>query len=145
MRLHTRTMVRDGQVAFVGSQSLREPELDARRELGLIFRDSAAVSRLLRTFEDDWLQEQREYHEAAPIPSPSAKIAKKVAKAVAKEMPPVTPIVNGVLQEVVGEAEVELIQREVEEVVKVAVRDAVEEIVRDAVEDAVEKSAGNAQ
>jgi hypothetical protein len=35
-RLHTRTIVRDRRQAFVGSQSLRTAELDARRELGLI-------------------------------------------------------------------------------------------------------------
>lgn len=143
MRLHTRTMVRDGQVAFVGSQSLREPELDSRRELGLIFRDARAVERLLQTFEADWAQEQRADQEAAPIPSPTTRIAKKVAKAVAKEIPPVTPIVNGALQDVVGEAEIELLQREVEEVVKDAVKEAVEEIVRDAVEEALEKDAAS--
>ena len=32
MRLHTRTIIRDGSQAFVGSQSLRQPELDLRRE-----------------------------------------------------------------------------------------------------------------
>jgi len=37
--LHTRTMMRDGKLAFPGSRSLREAELDARREVGLIFRD----------------------------------------------------------------------------------------------------------
>jgi phosphatidylserine/phosphatidylglycerophosphate/cardiolipin synthase-like enzyme len=144
IRLHTRTMVRDGQVAFVGSQSLREAELDSRRELGLIFRDARAVSGILRTFEADWAAEQRPDREAAVSPNPTTKIAKKVAKAVAKEIPPVTPIVNGVLQEVVGEAEVELIQREVEEVVKVAVKEAVEEFVRDAVEEVLEKEPENA-
>ena len=59
LRLHTRTMVRDGGIAFIGSQSLREAELDSRREVGLIFRDSRGVSRLLRTFEDDWAQAER--------------------------------------------------------------------------------------
>src|SRR5712691_238113 len=43
MRLHTRTMIQDGRKAFVGSQSLREIELDGRREVGIIFRDSKAV------------------------------------------------------------------------------------------------------
>ena len=33
MRLHTRTIIRDGSQAFVGSQSLRQPELDLRREI----------------------------------------------------------------------------------------------------------------
>jgi cardiolipin synthase len=33
IRLHTRTMVRDGRFVFVGSQSLRTMELDMRREV----------------------------------------------------------------------------------------------------------------
>src|SRR6185436_5538769 len=45
MRLHTRTIVRDGQKAFIGSQSLRKLELEARREVGVIFRDPKVVSR----------------------------------------------------------------------------------------------------
>ena len=39
MRLHTRTIVRDRERVFIGSQSLREIELDKRRELGLIVRE----------------------------------------------------------------------------------------------------------
>src|SRR5450755_1386053 len=54
MRLHTRTIVRDGSQAFVGSQSLRQPELDLRREIGIIVRDSKVVKTLLATFEQDW-------------------------------------------------------------------------------------------
>lgn len=142
LRLHTRTMVRDGETAFIGSQSLREAELDARREVGLIFRDARAVSRLLRTFEDDWAQAQPAGEKMASAGGPAGKIAKKVAKAVAKELPPVALIVNGALQEVVGEAEVDLVQKEVETVVKGAVKEAVEEAVRDAVEEAVERATG---
>jgi len=125
LRLHTRTMVRDGGIAFIGSQSLREAELDARREVGLIFRDSRAVSRLLQTFEDDWAQAERAGENAPSTDGPTVKIAKKVAKAVAKEIPPVAPIVNGALQAVVGEAEVDLVQKEMEAVVKGAVKEAV--------------------
>ena len=33
IRLHTRSMVRDGKLIFIGSQSLRTAELDARREV----------------------------------------------------------------------------------------------------------------
>jgi cardiolipin synthase len=54
MRLHVRAMVRDGDTAFVGSQSLRALELDARREVGLIVRDSKVVKAMLETFEADW-------------------------------------------------------------------------------------------
>ena len=54
MRLHVRAMVRDGDTAFVGSQSLRALELDARREVGLIVRDPRVVKSMLETFESDW-------------------------------------------------------------------------------------------
>src|SRR5262245_58612058 len=56
MRLHTRTIIRDGKTAFVGSQSLRELELDHRREIGAIFRDADAVSRLVEVFQQDWVE-----------------------------------------------------------------------------------------
>ena len=39
MRLHTRTIIRDRSQMFIGSQSLRELELDARREIGIILPD----------------------------------------------------------------------------------------------------------
>jgi phosphatidylserine/phosphatidylglycerophosphate/cardiolipin synthase-like enzyme len=53
-RLHVRAMVRDGETAFIGSQSLRALELDARREVGIIFKDSKIVRALLDVFEKDW-------------------------------------------------------------------------------------------
>jgi phosphatidylserine/phosphatidylglycerophosphate/cardiolipin synthase-like enzyme len=56
MRLHVRAMVRDGEAAFVGSQSLRALELDARREVGLITRDAKVVKRILEVFEADWVK-----------------------------------------------------------------------------------------
>jgi len=54
MRLHTRTIIRDGRAAFIGSQSLRRIELDSRRELGLIIKQQKIVGRLMATFEQDW-------------------------------------------------------------------------------------------
>jgi len=53
-RLHVRAMVRDGDTAFVGSQSLRALELDGRREVGLITRESKVVKRIAEVFETDW-------------------------------------------------------------------------------------------
>jgi phosphatidylserine/phosphatidylglycerophosphate/cardiolipin synthase-like enzyme len=53
-RLHVRAIVRDGTRAFVGSQSLRKAELDARREVGVIVRDAKIVKRMAAVFEDDW-------------------------------------------------------------------------------------------
>jgi len=54
LRLHVRAMVRDGDTAFVGSQSLRALELDGRREVGLIVKEPKTVKRMLDVFEGDW-------------------------------------------------------------------------------------------
>jgi cardiolipin synthase len=53
-RLHVRAMIRDGDTAFVGSQSLRAVELDMRREVGLIIRDAKVVKAMMDVFEQDW-------------------------------------------------------------------------------------------
>jgi phosphatidylserine/phosphatidylglycerophosphate/cardiolipin synthase-like enzyme len=53
-RLHVRAMIRDGDGVFIGSQSLRALELDARREVGVIVRDPKVVKRLQEVFEEDW-------------------------------------------------------------------------------------------
>ena len=54
MRLHVRAAVRDGSEAFVGSQSLRALELDGRREVGVLSRDSKVVKAIADLFEEDW-------------------------------------------------------------------------------------------
>ena len=53
-RQHLRCIVRDGRAAFLGSQSLRRQELDARREIGVIVRDAKVVSAIVKIFESDW-------------------------------------------------------------------------------------------
>lgn len=53
-RLHVRAIVRDGEEAFVGSQSLRALELDGRREVGVFCREPRVVKTLLEIFEADW-------------------------------------------------------------------------------------------
>jgi phosphatidylserine/phosphatidylglycerophosphate/cardiolipin synthase-like enzyme len=58
-RLHVRAMIRDGDTAFVGSQSLRALELDGRREVGLFSKDAKVVKRLLEVFEEDWSRTAR--------------------------------------------------------------------------------------
>ena len=135
-RLHTRTMVRDGRAAFVGSQSLRAIELDARREVGLIFHESKIVAQLHHTFESDWKAAEQAADQ--PDKAPAAKVAKKVAKVITRELPPVTPLLNGAVKEIVGEAPVELDPKEVEEAVRVAVKTAVKEAVSDMIEEVVE-------
>jgi cardiolipin synthase len=55
-RLHVRAIIRDGRLAFVGSQSLRKLELERRREIGIIVDDATVVKGMLKVFEDDWAQ-----------------------------------------------------------------------------------------
>ena len=49
-RLHTRAIIRDGDRAFVGSQSLRRLELDKRREVGIIVADGSVVKQMQAVF-----------------------------------------------------------------------------------------------
>ncbi len=136
MRLHSRTIIRDGHQAFIGSQSLRQVELDERREAGIIIRDPGVVTRLVKIFEDDWNSAlQHSAEESMPVPV--EKTVKKVAKAVAKELPPIAPVVQHAVEEVVGNGtSVELDTDEIEETLKDAVKEAVKEIVKDVVEEA---------
>jgi cardiolipin synthase len=54
LRLHVRAIIRDGASVFLGSQSLRKPELDARREIGLIVTDARLARKMESIFEADW-------------------------------------------------------------------------------------------
>ena len=54
LRLHVRAMVRDRKSAFVGSQSLRRPQIDGRREIGVISPHSKVASAVARVFDQDW-------------------------------------------------------------------------------------------
>jgi len=54
LRLHVRAIVRDGNTAFVGSQSLRKLELEGRREVGIIIRNGGVVRKIQAVFESDW-------------------------------------------------------------------------------------------
>jgi cardiolipin synthase len=138
-RLHTRTIIRDGRQAFIGSQSLRQIELDARREAGIIVRDPAIVARLVKIFLEDWKAEEPKAEQSArEQPSPAAHVAKKVARTVVKELPPVAPAVETAIKEVAGETKAaELDPEEVEEAVKDAVRQAVKTAVQDLVAETV--------
>ncbi len=55
-RLHVRAIVRDGQRAFIGSQSLRKLELDKRREVGVIVTDRKVVDEIVAVFARDWAE-----------------------------------------------------------------------------------------
>jgi phosphatidylserine/phosphatidylglycerophosphate/cardiolipin synthase-like enzyme len=156
MRLHTRTIIRDGRQAFVGSQSLREMELGSRREVGIIFRDKKIVSTLAKTFREDWdaierAGQQHVLEAAAQTAGPQnqtqhddavqlAKVAKKVAKAITKDLPPVAPVLRVVVREMAENGNINLDTAVMEESVQDAVKEAVKEAVRDAVETVVEQN-----
>ncbi len=153
MRLHTRSIVRDGSWAFVGSQSLRALELDARREVGVLFRDAKAVGRLLKTFQQDW-----DAKEAAARPqtlpgeteeqerASAAKVATKVARAVVEDLAPVKQVLNMTVKELSGDAaDLKLDHPRVEASVRQAVKDAVKQVVRDFVEEATESPRAGAK
>jgi cardiolipin synthase len=73
-RLHVRVIVRDGNRAFLGSQSLRRLEIDKRREIGVIMTDESVVRELQSVFEADWA-----------LTDSGRKEAKKAGKAGKKE------------------------------------------------------------
>jgi phosphatidylserine/phosphatidylglycerophosphate/cardiolipin synthase-like enzyme len=53
-RMHLRAIVRDGKVALVGSQTLRKPELDSRREIGIVVKHARIVKQIAEVFAADW-------------------------------------------------------------------------------------------
>lgn len=146
MRLHTRTIIRDRDKVFLGSQSLRTEELDARREIGLIFHDPKIASRLAGIFEEDWnesgkTREKKDKDEdsVADDAPPPRRVAKKVAKTVAKTMPPVAPVLEVVVRELAGpQTDIEVDPDELESTVKDAVKNAIQEVVATAVEKATQ-------
>jgi len=149
IRLHTRTIVRDREEVFVGSQSLRALELDARREIGLIVKEPKIAARVVQVFEDDWehsrhLTESKGKTKDEAVtgePPPVRKVAKKVAKTFAKALPPVAPVLEVVVRELAGPGtDVDVDSKALEETVKDAVKSAIQEVVASAVEQAATRA-----
>jgi phosphatidylserine/phosphatidylglycerophosphate/cardiolipin synthase-like enzyme len=84
LRLHARAIIRDASRAFVGSQSLRRPELNQRREVGVVITNGAVARKLRDIFEADWL-------ESAASKSEKKEDKKLIEAAIIK--PPVAPVV----------------------------------------------------
>jgi phosphatidylserine/phosphatidylglycerophosphate/cardiolipin synthase-like enzyme len=137
LRLHTRTIIRDRQEAFVGSQSLRQAELDSRREVGIIVSEHKIVNGLIKTFEADWAAiSAAEKHQLAVQP----KVLKKVTKTLIKELSPLNPIVREALKEASLEtSSTELNPQEV----KATVKEAVKEAIHDRIEEIIKESQVN--
>jgi phosphatidylserine/phosphatidylglycerophosphate/cardiolipin synthase-like enzyme len=142
MRLHTRTIIRDGRQAFVGSQSLRPAELDSRRELGLIVRDAKIVKRLLATFESDWsTTNAATVKDNARAPEKGQGVTKnETEKAVAvlvEELHPLSATVTKAVKKVAEQTGGEMLpDKVVKSTVKKVVKKAVKQAVRAAARDA---------
>ena len=144
MRLHARVIIRDRKQAFIGSQSLRSLELDARREIGVIFRDAKVTAAIARTFEEDWDAAKDSARETArKLQLPAGKTAKKVAKLVSKSLA-VAPIVRQVVKSMKTNGNGKIGKTDIAEIAESAVREAltdtVKEVTKDVVKAAVEEA-----
>lgn len=139
-RLHLRAILRDGNTAFLGSQSLRKLELEARREIGLIFGDKKIVKQMEAIFEKDW---KRSEPVIADTKLASALIvpAKKVAKEVARQIS-IKPVLEQVLDKVIDAKDATPFEpEEVAQTVREAFHDEVQGAVQDALRDVVASAA----
>jgi len=133
-RLHTRTIVCDRREVFVGSQSLRKAELDSRREVGAIVRDSKVVRGVVNTFEADWGAK-----ETAETTQDTPHVLKKKLKDMVEKLSPLNPLVKEAVQEVVSkEGNTDLNKADVKETVEKAVKEAVRERVQEMLNESVE-------
>jgi cardiolipin synthase A/B len=128
MRFHTRAIIRDRDQAFVGSQSLREAELDMRRELGLIIHNAGTAHSLVKIFESDWATLKPRSEEDVQKKAPG-KRARKRARAIVRDLP-LRPLVERALRQALnGIPRPDPAGRRCE--------DSIEEAVREALEDSV--------
>jgi phosphatidylserine/phosphatidylglycerophosphate/cardiolipin synthase-like enzyme len=51
---HSKMMLSDGRIAYIGSQNVTATSLDLNRELGMLISDPAVLARLASVFESDW-------------------------------------------------------------------------------------------
>jgi len=136
MRLHTRVIVRDCKQAFLGSQSLRKVELDARREIGIIINNAKVVKSLATVFEDDWKASDDQGEEKKHIGARAERASRRVTKIVGKKAVP-APVVQQVLKAIQSEARVEVDSEQAAQIVqgafKKAVRKAAAQIMQESI------------
>ena len=141
MRLHTRTIVRDGRQVFVGSQSLRAAELDSRRELGVIIREKKLVNGILAIFEADWKAAngtgEMDVTDKVESPAISKKATQKVVAIVARELQPLAGTVKKAVNKVVAQTGDDVLR---DKIVKTTVKKVIKKAVKDAVKEAVQSA-----
>lgn len=139
-RLHARAIIRDGRSVFLGSQSLRKLELEARREIGIIVHDAKIAKQVITVFDKDWkraVAEQQPVEVTGLINVPAKKVAKKVVKELN-----IGPAVEQVLDRVLEKNDdVQLESKEVVEGVREAVHAEVHAAVTEALHQLVTAAA----
>jgi cardiolipin synthase len=130
-RLHAQVIVRDGEEAFIGSQSLRTLELDARREVGLILAEPEIVRQLTETFEADW--------EKSAATKPARAAAANEEHADAELNAAVTTLPANVVKAAVKEAIRDAVRETFQEIpaalpLRETVKDATKEALRELVQ-----------
>lgn len=142
MRLHARAILRDGRSVFLGSQSLRKLELEARREIGIIVHDAKIAKQMIEVFDKDW-------GDATPSQPASGVVdlinvpARKVAKKVVKELnlsSAVEQVVDRVLEK---KEDAEVDPKELVEGVRQAMREEVHDAVHNALHELVTAAAAS--
>ena len=141
-RLHLRAILRDGVEAFVGSQSLRKLEMEARREIGLIIDHKPTVKKMHSIFESDWKSsepalEQNPMNAAFDVPA--KKVAKEVAKRIANN-PALEQMLNKVMDNRESSFEPEEVAQSVREAFRAEVHTAVVETLHEMVAEAVSET-----
>src|SRR6185437_9031954 len=133
-RLHLRALLRDGNAAFLGSQSLRKLELEARREIGIIFRDKKVVKQMETIFEKDWKTSEPVVEDSKLVSAlsvPARKVAKQVSKQIA-----IKPVVEQVIEKVIDPKDPTPFEPdEVAQTVREAFHDEVQDAVKEALKD----------
>jgi cardiolipin synthase len=125
LRLHAQTIIRDDAWMFIGSQSLRKVELDTRREVGLIIRDTKAVKRFLRTFEADWAS-----IEISKTQDSGVKETKALGATPESNVRQLVPVLKEAIKETLMEiGTIPSEPEKVSKVVKQAVKEAVKETI----------------
>ena len=141
MRLHARAILRDGRSVFLGSQSLRKLELEARREIGIVVHDQKIAKQMIAIFDKDWSGATPEQVPEASdfINLPAKKLAKKVLKGL-NIVPAVEQILDRALDK---EGNCTLEPAEIVEGVREAMHEEVQAAVKDALHQLVTAAAAD--
>ena len=140
MRLHAQVIIRDGEQMFLGSQSLRQLELDARREAGLILDDPAIIKAVTATFEADWSKIHSAHatvYEALEEADFDEAEEQAIVSAAPPDLPPAAAaeLVKAAVKEAIKDAILETIEPAattlpLKEAIKEAAREALHELAK---------------